>query len=165
MAANDELLPGTEPPRSDRFHAVETAWHVLSVVQASVTSMEESATRIVAAQLAGLIALWSQLYTWDDPAPRALAWTAWIVLVASLLLLAPVVTPRRLTRFWTSIIPTAAAAGAAAPQPTVELAVVAELLESFMAQRGRMARGLRRSIALSAVALVLVVTSYALEKA
>jgi hypothetical protein len=34
-----------------------------------------------------------------------------------------------------------------------------------MGQRGRMVRGLRRSIVLSAVALVLVVTSYALEKA
>jgi len=67
--------------------------------------------------------------------------------------------------FWTSILPAAAAAGAAAPQPALELAVVEELLETFMAQRGRMARGLRRSILLSAVALVLVVGSYALEKA
>lgn len=157
--------PRTEPQRADQLHAVETAWRALAVVQASVTSMEESATRIVAAQLAGLIALWTQLFTWNDPVPRAFAWAAWILLVVSLLLLAPVVTPRRLARFWTSILPAAAGVGAAAPQPALELAVVEELLETFMAQRGRMARGLRRSIVLSAVALVLVVTSYALEKA
>jgi hypothetical protein len=157
--------PRTEPERADQLHAVETAWHALAVVQASVTSMEESATRIVAAQLAGLIALWTQLFTWHDPVPRGFAWAAWSLLVVSLLLLAPVVTPRRLARFWTSILPAAAGVAAAAPQPALELAVVEELLETFMGQRSRMARGLRRSIVLSALALVLVVTSYALEKA
>lgn len=150
--------PAPESPR-----AVETAWHALAVVQASVTSMEESATRIVAAQLAGLIALWTQLFTWEDGLPEVLAWSAWVALVGGILLLAPVVTPRRLARFWTSILPGAAAAPAA-PDPTAELAVVQGLLDDFMTQRGRMARGLRSSVRLGALALVLVVAAYALEQ-
>lgn len=93
-------LPASEP---GAFHAVETAWHALAVVQASVTSMEESAARIVAAELAGLIALWTQLFTFER-APQVLAWSAWLALAGALLLLAPVVTPRRLARFWTSMV-------------------------------------------------------------
>jgi hypothetical protein len=35
--------------------------------------MEDRATRIVATQLAGLIALWTQLLTWEDGVPAVLA--------------------------------------------------------------------------------------------
>lgn len=66
----------------------------------TVTSLEESTTRVAAAQVAGLIALWTQLSTFDTPAAPALAWLAWLLLVISLLLLARLVAPRRLARFW-----------------------------------------------------------------
>jgi len=78
---------------------VETAWHVLRFVQESVARLEDGATRVAAAQVAGFVALWTQLTTFERGPPRVLAWIAWAILLGALGSLAPVVTPRRLARF------------------------------------------------------------------
>jgi hypothetical protein len=44
-----------------------------------VSSLEDGATRVAAAQVAGLIALWTQLYTFEDGPPEVLAWAAWVI--------------------------------------------------------------------------------------
>jgi hypothetical protein len=62
--------------------------------------MEDTATRVVAAQVAGLIALWTQLYTFEEPVPHALGWVSWGLLLVSIGWLGRLVTPRRLARFW-----------------------------------------------------------------
>ena len=69
-----------EPPRA----AVETAWHVLGVVQLSVARLEDGATRVAAAQVAGLIALWTQLSSFENGPPQVLAWIAWAIMVYGL---------------------------------------------------------------------------------
>jgi hypothetical protein len=60
--------------------------------------------------------------------------------------------------------PPGAVAGAAAPDPSAELAVVQGLLDDIHDPAGATARGLRRSVGLGALALVLVVAAYALEQ-
>ena len=79
--------------------------------------------------------------------------------------LAPVVTPRRLARFWTRILPATGKVAEQALTFDAELAVVRELIDGFAHQRERTFRGLRVSIAVSLVGLVLVATAYVLEKA
>jgi hypothetical protein len=69
-------------------------------LQLSIRSIEDTATRVVTAQVAGLIALWTQLGNFENGPPEVLAWTAWAILVGSILPLGVVVTPRRATRFW-----------------------------------------------------------------
>jgi hypothetical protein len=56
--------------------------------------------RVVAAQITGLIALWTQLYTFEGRVSAALAWIAWGVLLLSIGLLGYRITPRRLSEFW-----------------------------------------------------------------
>ena len=45
----------------------------LLLVELSVRSIEDTATRVVAAQVAGLIALWTQLGNFEDGPPEVLA--------------------------------------------------------------------------------------------
>jgi hypothetical protein len=146
-----------EPPRA----AVETAWQVLGVVQLSVARLEDSATRLAAAQVAGFIALWTQLSSFEQGAPRVLAWIAWGILLAAVIWLAPVVMPRRLGRFWSSIV--SGAGDAVAPE--AELAVVKDLIENLANQYGHLFRHLRISIRLSVAGVLIAAIAYIVEKA
>jgi hypothetical protein len=111
------------------------------------------------------VALWTQLYTFESGPPRALAWTAWVFLLSAVTSLAPVVTPRRLARFWTRILPATGNAAERALTFDAELAVVRELIDGFAHQRERMFRGLRISIAVSLAGIVILAAGYVLEKA
>jgi hypothetical protein len=67
-----------------------------------------------------------------------LAWIAWAVLLGALGFLSPVVTPRRLARFWASILPRAGEAVGATVPTADELRVVEDLIESLAGQYMRM---------------------------
>ena len=82
------------PPRT------RVGWELLEISRSSLANLEESASRVVAAQVAGLIALWTQLYTFEEVLPKAFGWAAWSLLVVSITWLGRLVTPRRLARFW-----------------------------------------------------------------
>ena len=146
-----------EPPRA----AIETAWHVLGVVQGSVVRLEDGATRVAAAQVAGFIALWTQMSSFENGPPRVLAWIAWGILLGAVISLAPVITPRRLGRFWSSIVRSAGDAVA----PATELAVVEDLIETLANQYGRLFRHLRVSIRLSVAGVLIAAIAFIVEKA
>lgn len=148
----------------DLSPAVRVAWEVLHLVEVSVRSIEDTATRVVAAQVAGLIALWTQLGTFENGPPEVLAWTAWAILVVSIVGLGVVVTPRRVTRFWTSLSNSAPAAGSQLDQAG-ELELIGELSDALREQRESIHRLLRVSIALAVTALVVAGLAYAAEKA
>lgn len=144
---------------------VEIAWRLVSVSQETVRTLEDSVTRVAATQAAGLIALWTQLHTFDEPVPEVLAWSALLVLVGSLLLLGWLATPQRLVKFW-GAIPTRDVLQAAQPMTLEDEArLVGELREAITRQVFRLRLGLRVSVVLASFALVAVVVGYAIEKA
>jgi hypothetical protein len=93
-----------------------------------------------------------------------LAWIAWATLLGALGSLAPVVTPRRLARFWAAILPRAGDAVGQTVPVAEELKVVEDLIESLAAQYKRMYHHLRMSIALSLLGVGLAALAYVIEK-
>jgi hypothetical protein len=147
-------------PGRDETAPIRIGWELLHLLQLSVRSLEDSATRILAAQIAGLIALWTQLYTFEEAVPRTLAWTAWVTLLASIAVLGTLVTPRRLSGFWEGID-----AGAAVTQDDApEREIIDGLSTTLRLHRDRLARALRRSIALGIVGLAVAALAYVVDK-
>ena len=137
------------------------AWELLEFTRAALTSLEDGATRVAAAQVAGLIALWTQLGTFEDGPPEILAWAAWGILVIGVASLAPIVTPRRLAKFWESL---PVEDILAADEPEKEERLIRELCETMQSQLSRLRRGMAVSIALALVALVITAIAYVIEK-
>jgi hypothetical protein len=153
-----------EPVRTGLSRRVRVAWELLHFTRSEVQSLEEQATRIVAAQIASLIALWSQLHTFHEPVPKVLAWAAWAILVISIALLGPLVTPRRIARFWDSLRLESPGEDGVDLDETTEWALVAEIAAVTEKQSTRLRRGLQSSIAFGIGALALVALGYVLEK-
>ena len=129
------------------------AWELLRTLQESLLSLEETASRVLAAQVAGLIALWSQLYTFEDGPPQVLAWLAFLFFVASICFLGFFLRPARLARFWDRAIPDEFF-GARTPVSLEEEARIIDHISSSMrAQRNRIERAIRVSIPLGVLAL------------
>jgi hypothetical protein len=139
-------------------------WHLLHFMRDSLTSLEEQATRVLAGQIAGFIALWTQLHTFDGGLPRSLAWAAWGLILAALARLAPVVTPRRLARFWSGLPVKDALQGGDHIDCVSEARLIADLTEAAELQMARIRHGLTQSIALSGFGLGLAALSYVIEK-
>jgi hypothetical protein len=164
--SDDPESPGAgSSPNVDVRRGVDVGWRMVRLLQASVTSLEESATRVVAAQVAGVVALWTQLDSFESGPPRVLAWTAWAILLCAVASVAPIVAPRRLARVWSRIISQAGALTDEGFSIEDESALVRDLTEGFRAQRQRIQLGLQLSVALGVFGLGLAVLSYALEKA
>ncbi len=134
-------------------------------MQGSVARLEDAATRVAAAQVAGFVALWTQLWTFENGPPRVLAWLAWAVLLAAVALLAPVITPRRLARFWSRILPRAGQAVGETVDTDAELVIVQDVIEQLARQYERMFRSLRISIGAALVGVGVAALAYIVEKA
>jgi hypothetical protein len=150
--------------RTDTSTSVRIAWEILHLLQLSIRSIEDTATRVVAAQVAGLIALWTQLGNFENGPPEVLAWTAWAILVGSILALGVVVTPRRVTRFWNRLATSSLLVTKTALDEEDELEMIADLSDALRAQRESLHRMLRLSIALGLVALAVAGLAYVVEK-
>lgn len=150
--------------RADTSATVRIAWEILHLLQLSVRSIEDTATRVVAAQVAGLIALWTQLANFENGPPEVMAWTAWAILVGSILALGLVITPRRVTRFWDRLSTSSLLVTKSALDEDDELEMIDDLCDALRAQRGSLHRMLRVSIAFGLVALAVVCLAYAVEK-
>ena len=135
------------------------AWEFVHFLGSHVASMETRAAIIVPAQLAGAIALWTQLYTFEETVPRTLAWIAWAALVVGLVAAAWVTTPGRIRK--ESVI----GYGLQARRGIDREAVVGEIGEVLHARVRVLHVGLRLSVGISMLALALVVLAYALDKA
>jgi hypothetical protein len=145
-----------------RRRTLLVAWELLEFGRESVASLEDGATRIAAAQVAGLIALWTQLGTFENGPPEVLAWLAWGLLVVSVSLLAPTVTPRRLARFWEGMLTTDILA---IDSTAKEEEIVRSLSVAMEGHMRRVRRGMAVSVVIAVLALAAVALAYVLEKA
>lgn len=134
-------------------------------MQASVSSLEETTTRVVAAQIVGVVGLWTQLDNFEDGPPRVLAWAAWGLLLAAVGSMAPFVAPRRLARFWGEAIAEVTEVTRGSITLDEEAALVREFTDGFRQQRTLLHRGLRISIALGSAGLATAALAYIIEKA
>lgn len=148
----------------DLWPAVRVGWEMLHLVELSVRSIEETATRVVAAQVAGLIALWTQLGNFENGLPEVLAWTAWAILLVSIVGLGVVITPRRVNRFWT-VLSNSAPTSDSQLNEAAELELIGRLADLLREQRARIHGLLQLSILLGVVALVLTGLAFIAEKA
>jgi len=139
-------------------------WHLLHFLRDSLTSLEEQATRVLAAEIAGLIAIWSQLHTFERGLPRSLLWAAWGFALAAPIRLAPLVTPKRLGRFWTGLPVKDALQRRDHIDVEAEARLITELSESAERQMARIRHGLAQAIALSLFGLCLAALGYVIEK-
>ena len=145
-----------------RRRTLLVAWELLEFGRESVASLEDGATRVAAAQVAGLIALWTQLGTFEDGPPEVLAWLAWGLLIVSVSLLAPTVTPRRLARFWEGMLTTDILA---IDSTEKEEEIVRSLSVAMERHMRRVRRGMAASVVIAVLALAAVALAYVLEKA
>jgi hypothetical protein len=149
--------------RDDVGAGLRVGWELLHLLQLSVRSMEDTATRAVAAQVAGLIALWTQFYTFEEDVPKGLAWLAWLLLLASISILGIRITPRRLRAFWHRL-DVGHAITAAPLDEGAEARLVEELSDALRSQRDRLERAIRTSVALGIAGLGIVALAYVVDK-
>jgi hypothetical protein len=135
----------------------------LHLLQLSVRSLEDSGTRVVAGQVAGVIALWTQLYTFEESVPKALAWLAWAAVLVSIIVLGVRIMPRRLSVFWRQL-DVGSAIFAEAFDEDAEEKILDELSAALRSQRDRLQRAVRTSIMLGLAGLGLAAIAYAVDK-
>lgn len=140
-------------------------WELVHILQESLVSLEETASRVLAAQVAGVIALWSQLHTFEDELPEVLAWSALLVFVGSICFLGMFLRPRRLVRFWDRTIPDDLFTAKRPVTPEEEADVIEHVSRAMRHQRDELERGISVSIPFGILALALVTVGYVLEKA
>ena len=151
--------------RDDVSAGIRVGWELLHLLQLSVRSLEDTATRVIAAQIAGLIALWTQLYTFEETIPKSLVWAAWVVLILSICVLGLRITPRRLSDFWRRLDQ---GWGARCDEPLDEpgeAAIVDELTNALRARRDALQRAVRISVFLGLTGLTLAAIAYIVDKA
>jgi hypothetical protein len=136
----------------------------LHLLQLSVRSLEDTATRVVAGQVAGVIALWTQLYTFEEAVPKALAFLAWGLLLASIAVLAIRITPRRLSIFWERL-DRGGELSTRALEESDEAQIIEELSDALRSQRERLRRAVRTSVLLGIAGLALAAVAYMVDKA
>jgi hypothetical protein len=150
--------------RDDADSSIRVGWELLHLLQLSVRSLEDTATRVVAGQVAGLIALWTQLYTYEEALPKGFAWAAWLLLIASISVLGIMITPRRLARFWQHI-DFGSELCAEPLDESEEAKIVGNLTEALRAQRNRLQYAIRVSVGLGIAALGSAALGYLVDKA
>jgi hypothetical protein len=157
----DELAA---PPRDALSHVDSTessepeGWDFVHFLGSHVESMETRAAIIVPAQLAGVIAVWTQLYTFEETIPHALAWAAWSALILGLVVAAWITMPGRISR--DSLV----AYGLECRPTANREALVREICGILHARVRVLHGGMRISVGISILALALVVLAYALDK-
>jgi hypothetical protein len=139
-------------------HAEQEAWEFVHFLGSHVESLETRAAIIVPTQLAGAIALWTQLYTFEETIPHALAWAAWSLLIVGLIVAAWITTPGRIRR--DSVV----GYGLEARATTNREELVGEVRGILHARVRVLHLGMRISVGISLLALALVVLAYAIDK-
>ena len=149
----------------DLSNTVRAGWELLHLLQLGVSSLEDTATRVVAAQIAGVIGLWTQLGTFESGPPEILAWSAWGILLVSIVLLATLVSPRRLAEFWTRLVTSDVLVRDEPLALSDEAELIDRLSSALCRQRDRLERRLRISVALGVAGLTVAALAYVVEKA
>jgi hypothetical protein len=139
-------------------------WELVRVLQESLLSLEQTASRVVAAQVAGTITLWTQLYTFEEGPPEVIAWAALLLFIGSISLLGVFIRPRKLVRFWDRAIPDEVFAAKLPIVPDEEASLIEHISTALRQQRDQLERGISVSVPIGLVALFLVFVAYAIEK-
>jgi hypothetical protein len=134
------------------------------LLQETLMSLEETASRVLAAQVAGTIALWTQLYTYEEDVPEALAWAALILFVVSITFLGLFIRPRRIIRFWDRALPDEYFAAAKSVSFEEECRIVEHVATAMRKQRDTLERGIRVSIPLGVAGLGVALLGYIVDK-
>jgi hypothetical protein len=166
FAAERSILEIIEPvlrTRDEVAAGLRVRWELLHLLQLSVRSLEDTGARVAAAQIAGVIALWTQLDTFEEALPKALAWLAWTALLAAITVLGVRITPRRLTTFWRRLDISSGIAAEAFDEGREE-EILAELSDALRSQRDRLQKAVRTSVMLGIAALGLAALAYAVDK-
>jgi hypothetical protein len=145
--------------------SLRVAWELMRLSEAGLLSLEERGSRIVPAQVAGLVALWTTLHNFSGGAPKSLAWAGWAVLLVSIATLAPLLAPRRVARFWGGLVPDDLVATSRVSGPEAEAALVGDIAQAMETQMGRLRRAVSAGIVLALFALFLVALGYVIQKA
>jgi hypothetical protein len=155
-----EPVAAAEPPAKANVvsHAEYEVWEFVHFLSAHLASLETRAAIIMPAQVAALIALWTQFYTFEEDVPRALVWTAWGALVLALVEAAWLITPNRLNR--RSLV----GYGLDARPDASRAEIVDEVSAIVQVRVRRLHVGLRVSVGLTVASLGLVVLAYAVDK-
>jgi hypothetical protein len=149
--------------RDDADAGIRVGWELLHLLQLSVRSLEDTATRVVAGQIAGLIALWTQLYTFEEPLPKSLAWAAWVLLIASITVLGVRITPRRLSVFWEHL-DFGRELSAEPLEEADETKILTNLSDALRTHRDRLQLAIRQSVVLGLTGLGSAALGYVLDK-
>ena len=127
-------------------------------------TLEETASRVLAAQVAGSIALWTQLYTFEDGPPEAMVWTALFLLIVSISFLGLFLRPRRIVRYWDRAIPDELFAVRRSVSLEEEASIIEHVTTTLRRQRDWLERGIRVSVPLGITALCLTFLAYVVER-
>jgi hypothetical protein len=138
----------------------EEVWEYVHFLGAHAASLETRAAIVVPAQIAGLIALWTQLFTFEEALPHTLAWVAWGLLAVGVIVSGWLVTPSRLRD--DSVITSGFPGLAEAVSREAAIHEICGLLQNRVR---RLHAGLQFSIGISVLAFVLVILAYAVDKA
>ena len=133
-------------------------------MQESLIALEVTASRVLAAQVAGTIALWTQLYTFEEGPPEVLAWIALFLFIGSICFLGLFLRPRRLVRFWDRAMPDDLFRVKRAVMPDEEAAIIDHISTAMRRQRDSIERGIGVSIPLGLAAVGLVAVAYVVDK-
>jgi hypothetical protein len=127
-------------------------------------ALEETASRVLAAQVAGTIALWTQLHTFEEGPPKVMGWTALLLFVVSICFLGLFLRPRKVVRFWDRAIPDEVFAVRRPITPDEEASLIEHMSQTMRRQRDSLERGVQVSIPLGLLALCLITVAYAVDK-
>jgi hypothetical protein len=144
---------------------VDVGWQLLQLAREGITSLEERATRVVPAETAGLIALWSQLNSFHGAVAHAFAVLALVLLGIAIVVLARLMTLRQLAKFWDRVLLGDVLSGGRPLQLEDEAEIVERLAATMRGHSTTLRRGLQLSVVLSVVALVSAGIAYAVEHA
>jgi hypothetical protein len=139
-------------------------WELVRLLQESLMALEETASRVLAAQVAGTIALWTQLHTFEEGAPKFMAWAALLLWVSSICFLGLFLRPRKVVRFWDRAIPDEVFAVKRPVTLQEEEGLIEHMSTTMRRQRDSLERGVQISIPLGVIALCLVTVAYAVDK-
>jgi hypothetical protein len=131
-----------------------STWEFFHVLETELVSYETRASILFPLAVAGLLTLWTQLSTFEETVPHALAWAAWSLLLLSVAVAAHLVLPRRLT-----------GRGFRDDCPPSEPKAVERLCALAERRIEELERGLVRCLALVCSGLVLAVVAYVVDKA